>query len=242
MRWAYPASPTRTTRHTACPATTDEPESTSSPTALCTGRDSPVSMDSSTSSPVTSSTWASAGTWSPMLTSSTSSSTTPSSATSCSVPSRTTRAEGAVRIESRSRVRLARYSVTIPIPALMTTTNPNTASGHRPVRSTRVTAIARIRLKSVNTLDRRIALSEREVACEVRLVCPASTRAATSWALSPRGPAVTVPDDAAPGGRSGPVAGAPSSAEVLTCRLCPSAAVLPCRSRTRAAVAGHSHL
>ena len=111
------------------PATTMLPERTSSPAALATGSDSPVSSDSSTSSP---------------------------SAISCPTVGRDLVAGaqleevvdhdrfdrdlgrsgrrarrapcGALRTASRSSVRFARYSCTMPMSAFATSTMPNSAS------------------------------------------------------------------------------------------------------------------
>ena len=70
----------------------------------------------------------SAGTWSPVRSSSRSSSTTSATAHVHRPPSRTTRARGALRTASRSRVRLARSSWTMPMAALATMTRPKSAS------------------------------------------------------------------------------------------------------------------
>ena len=105
--------------------------------------------------------------------------------TSTSRPSRRTRKSDATRIDSLSSVRLARSSVTMPMPVLMMMTNPNTASRQEPVMSTSTMAARMMPLNSVNTLARMISSSEREVESLTLLLCPDSIRVSTSARLNP---------------------------------------------------------
>ena len=129
---------------------------------------------------------ASAGTCSPERIHMTSSSTIRSCGTSTSRPSRRTRKSDATRIESLSKVRLARSSVTMPIPVLMMMTKPNTASRQDPVTSTSTMAARMMPLNRVKTLARMISANERDVESLTLLVRPDSTRASTSARLRPR--------------------------------------------------------
>ena len=75
----------------------------------------------------------SAGTWSPVRSSSRSSATTSADRDLGDRPSRTTRARGALSTASRSRVRLARTSWTMPMAEFATMTRPNKPFCQRPV-------------------------------------------------------------------------------------------------------------
>ena len=104
----------------------------------------------------------SAGTWSPVRSSIRSSSTTSAVGTSISVPSRTTRVVGAFSSASRSSFRLARYSCTMPIAELTTSTSPNSPSASEPVIRISTNSAPRIALNRVNTLVLKITHSERD--------------------------------------------------------------------------------
>ena len=188
---AYESAPTRVAWNRPEPATTKLPESTSSSGSLSSGSLSPVSSDSSTSSPSALCTTPSHGIWSPGRSSSRSSITTCSTAISATWPSRTTRARGALSTASRSRVRLARTSWKMPIPALATSISPKVASWIGPMIAITSRAAPRMALKRVNTLARTISPSVRLVRSPVSLVAPRATRSWTSAAVSPVTP-VTV--------------------------------------------------
>lgn len=88
-------------------------------------------------------------------------------------------------MESLSSVRLARNSVTMPMPVLIRMTRPNTASFHEPVMSTMTMAVKMMPLNNVNTLARTISARERDVDDFTSFVWPRSTRSRTSAAVSP---------------------------------------------------------
>ena len=88
-----------------------------SPSFLRTGADSPVKSASLTST-LPSATMQSAGIWSPRASSTTSSSTMSFAGISAILPSRSTCAMGAVRMERRSILNFAITSVTMPKPRL----------------------------------------------------------------------------------------------------------------------------
>ncbi len=184
---AYASAPTAVAWNRPCPATTIEPDRTSSPIDLATGSDSPVSSDSSISKPADSCTSPSAGTWSPARRSSRSSATTPATSISASTPSRTTRARGAFRMARRSRVRLARSSWTMPIAEFATITPPNRPFCHWPVARMMTSNDSNRPLNTVKTLARTISRGVRLVGLSKALVRPAATRSSTSSAVSPLG-------------------------------------------------------
>ena len=110
-----------------------------------------------------------------------------STGTSTSAPSRTTRPTGALSTASRSRVRFARYSCTIPMSAFPMRTNPNNPSAGEP--NTRISAsiVPRIALKRVNTLARTIWATVRLVRAPLAFVSSRATRSATSFPVRPVG-------------------------------------------------------
>ena len=114
-----------------------------------------------------------------------SSSTTSAVGTSISVPSRSTLVVGEFSRASRSSFRLARYSCTIPIAELTTSTTPNRPSASDPVLRISTNSAPRIALNRVNTLVLKITQSEREDAWLVALVWPRATRSATSADVRP---------------------------------------------------------
>ena len=184
---AYASSPTAVAWKRPWPATTIAPDSIWSPGTLRIGSDSPVSSDSSSSRPSDERTTPSAGTWSPERTSSRSSSTTCSTGISIDTPSRTTRAIGALSTASRSNVRFARYSWTIPISAFTTRTMPNKPSAGEPNTRINASIVPRIALNRVKTLARTISVSVRLVRTPLSFVWPFAVRSATSAAVSPCG-------------------------------------------------------
>ena len=135
-----------------------------------------MSSDSSTSRPALASTIPSTGTWSP----------------GGSVdhvvehhllggdlddrPSRTTATCGALTTASRSRVRLARTSWTMPMSELATITMPNSASLYWPVSSTTTTRTVRMTLNRVKTLARTMSPTVRRWSSVTTLTQPPASR------------------------------------------------------------------
>ena len=100
-------------------------------------------------------------------------------------PSRTTRVVGELSSASRSSFRLARYSCTMPIAELTTSTTPNSPSASDPVLRISTNSAPRIALNRVKTLVLKITHSDRDDAWLVALTCPRATRSATSAAVRP---------------------------------------------------------
>jgi hypothetical protein len=185
-RTAYAARPTRVARYRPEPAATNDPDNTSSPGDFKAASDSPVNSDSSTSNPEDSSTSPSTMTWSPGSRSRTSSRTTCATATSRSVSSRKTRAFGAVKTESRSNVRFARSSCTIPISAFAISTKPNSASRNCPTSKITRSIAPSSALKRVSRFARTICVTVRVGADGTSFARPVATRSATSAEVRPR--------------------------------------------------------
>ena len=101
-------------------------------------------------------------------------------------PSRTTCALGAVSRVSRSRVRFARSSCTIPTPVFTIRTNPNSASWNGPTTTMIASIAPRSALNRVNTLERTICATVLVCVRGTRLTCPRASRSATSAELRPR--------------------------------------------------------
>ncbi len=159
---------------------------TESPGLLSNGSASPLSSDSSISSPSAASTTPSTTTRSPGPSSMTSSSTTSLAEISTARPSRRTRGRASPMIASRSRVRLARTSWTMPIAVLTTMISPNRPSGTTgPITTMTAKSAPMIALKRVRTLARTISATERLARTGTSLVLPAAMRAATSAAVRP---------------------------------------------------------
>ena len=106
-------------------------------------------------------------------------------------PSRTTRALGALSTASRSSVRFARYSCTMPMSAFATSTMPNSASWIGPTIRITTSIVPRIALNRVKMLARTISASVRLVRSSATLTWPRATRSATSAAVSPSDPVVS---------------------------------------------------
>ncbi len=168
-----------------------------------------MSSDSSTSSPAVDRTTPSAGTWSPVVSSRRSSSTTASTSISSTLPSRTTRARGALSTASRSRVRFARTSCTMPMSELVITTPMKSPSPGEPTTSTITNIVVRIALNRVSTLARTISPNVRLVFSVASLVSPRATRSRTSSCMSPEA-------GVSCGGDSTAGAGSPVTGDVAT--------------------------
>ncbi len=128
----------------------------------------------------------SAGTWSPVRSSRRSSSTTSSTAISDVLPSRTTRARGALSTARRSSVCFARVSWTMPISEFATRMRPNSASWSWPTTRMITSIVPRIALKRVRTLARMISPYVRLVRSPASFVSPCATRSRTSSRREPR--------------------------------------------------------
>ena len=87
-------------------------------------------------------------------------------------------------------MRFARYSCTMPISALATSTRPNSASWIGPTTRISDEHVPRIALNRVKTFARTISASVRLVRSSATLTWPRATRSATSAAVSPFGPVV----------------------------------------------------
>ena len=186
-RVAYESTPTRVACMRPLPDTTNEPESASSPASLATGSASPVSSDSSISRPCSSRIAPSTTIWSPVRSTMTSSRTTAAERTSTSAPSRRTRGLAAPTRDSRSRVRLARYSWTIPIPELMTMMKPNKASWIGAwAMNIKAQRTPMTTLKLVTMLARAMSCRLRLRGSGASFARPLASRSATSAAVSPR--------------------------------------------------------
>ena len=102
-------------------------------------------------------------------------------------PSRITRTRGALSTASRSSVRLARSSCTMPISALATSTMPNRASCGWP--ATRITAskTPRMKLNRVKIFARKISATDRLVRSPPAFASPRERRSATWAPVRPAG-------------------------------------------------------
>ena len=182
---AQASAPITSTSILPVPATTAVPDIMASARFLRTERDSPVRADSSISRPLTSRAWPSAGIWSPNFKRMTSWVTRWALSTSTHVPSRRASEVGAWRTASESSAFLERSSEKTPIARLKTRTKPKTASRQSPSANTAATQTNSIPLKMVKRLERRIALTGREVESSTSFDSPRARRRSTSSCVSP---------------------------------------------------------
>ena len=100
-------------------------------------------------------------------------------------PSRTTRALGAESTASRSRVRLARHSCTMPMSVLNSRTKPKSASCPSPNTRISTNIVPRIALNRVSTFARTISPSVRLVRSSAALTLSAPLRDLARRSLRP---------------------------------------------------------